>query len=101
MKKRSFKNRMGRCYEIAMKFVTDNPSAKIFHGIINGKEGRIYHAWNEIEGKIYDPVSNRLYSPRNYEIAFKPIILKEYTSEQAIIENLRSGHYGPYHETPE
>lgn len=99
MEKRSYENRDQRCYEIAMHIVSDNPSARLIHGTINGKGGRIYHAWNEIDGNIYDPVLDKLYSPSEYHERFNPKVIKEYASQEAIWENLRSNHYGPYHDT--
>ena len=69
-----FKDRLGRCYELAYKFIKDHPEAKLIHGSIrgSGEEKRIKHAWCEIGDKVFDGILGKMVPKWLYAEMFNP-----------------------------
>jgi hypothetical protein len=65
------RKRKGRCYELALKVMLDEPGAKCFtlvHGRVRGPDGRLTgRAWILVDGgRVYDPVLDRYFEPAVY-----------------------------------
>ena len=93
-----FKDRLGRCYELAYKFIKDHPEAKLIHGSIrgSGEEKRIKHAWCEVGDKVFDGILGKMVPKWLYAEMFNPEITKTFTHEQALINLVKSKNYGPW-----
>lgn len=99
---------LGECYSYAIQFINklgpeDSEDAMVVHGKVYDKWKDTWndHAWVEYEGHAYDwQTSHRepLTIEQFYEI-YTPEDVKQYFAETAMINALRSGHYGPWGKT--
>lgn len=99
---------LGECYSYTIQFINKlgpekSEDAMVVHGKVYDKwKDQWYdHAWVEYEGKAYDwQTSHRdpLTIEDFYEI-YTPEDVKQYFAETAMINALRSGHYGPWGKT--
>ena len=93
-------NRLGRCYELAGRYVSEHPEAVLVHGKLVNRFGRghpeIDHAWVEIGDKIFDPVMDKMWPKDLYEQLFNATIYHRYTFKQVLKMSLRHEHWGPW-----
>jgi hypothetical protein len=91
-------DRLGRCYELAGNWVSSRPNAVLVHGSIQGPNmPRIDHAWAiTVDGAVYEPVSDRLYSPDEFGDLFDDEEERHYTAQQVWATTLKTGHWGPW-----
>lgn len=100
----AFRDRLGRCYELAGRFVvTDfaNPAArgsKLVHGSIQGfGNPRIGHAWVIMpDGTRYDPVADEEFDPEVHESYFNAIEDNVYDADEVRVWTVKTGHWGPW-----
>ncbi len=92
----TFKDRLGSCYQLAGQAVVDD-KGDLIHGSIQGEDNpRIGHAWVDTGEGIYAPVIDKDL-PYDFWIRFaKPIEEVRYTKTEAMIQMLRSKHWGPW-----
>jgi hypothetical protein len=105
VKIRRYKKVTGRCYEIAYRFVMDNPEWLLIHGKLDlfdflGKEYvKYYHAWARKGNEVFDPAHNCIYKKEEWK-KFKPIEIKIYSIKEANLEVIKPKwgkcHYGPW-----
>lgn len=92
-----FKKRLGHCYELAGRFATNNQEATLVHGSIEGfGNPRIGHAWAEIDGKVWEPASGRIWDRVVFDGLFNPKEDFRYDNEGVLVMSLRHGHWGPW-----
>jgi hypothetical protein len=105
IKIRKYRKLSGRCYELACRFVLDNPQWVLIHGrldltvFLDQKYANYLHAWARNGNSIYDPAHNSIYQNDEWE-KFKPTEIKVYSVEDASLEITKFGwrkrHYGPW-----
>jgi len=101
IKKRRYKKRDGRCYEIGYKFVEDNPSWILVHAVINPPTGRFKglpypHCFCENDTYIYDPVLDVVYQKNEYYSVYKITDAIRYDLVTAAKTMVQNKHYGPW-----
>lgn len=92
---RRFRNRAGRCYELAWRYLTEDAAAAnwtLVHGLINGAG----HAWLERESETFDPVLNQMFATADYERRARAIY--KCSKQEAATMALHYGHFGPWHD---
>jgi hypothetical protein len=106
----AFRDRVGRCYELAATFATEHmgtPGLRLVHGTIQRdpfpKNG---HAWVRFQRGadmvVVDPVLGRSPMPHDVYVEWANALVEvEYTSREAAVRMLASGTYGPWHEDDE
>ena len=91
------RNRNGRCYELTVKAMLHEPGADQFtlvHGEIDGRSGRMPHAWIEIgDGRIYDPSTNNYWPADEWGVP-----IARYTRREMADQMRKHGHSGPWHD---
>lgn len=100
-KPRRFRNRAGRCYELAWRYLIEDAAAAdwtLVHGSINGAYGIIGHAWLERGSVTFDPVLNQMFATTEYERRAQAI--SRYSQKEAATLSLQHGHFGPWHDVP-
>jgi len=91
--------RKGRCFELAGRFVLTQKRGILVHGKVTEKKtGTIRHAWVEIDGYVYDPVTGDVLLQDKYYKKMKAKPLAKYTVDEAIEKMASSRHYGPWGE---
>jgi len=90
------KDRLGRCYEFAFKFVRDNQQFTLVHGIGYSSQTKeiIGHAWCEIDDIAYDAVMDEAIQKEDYYKGFKLEDTFKYTAQEAIELVNEYEHYG-------
>jgi hypothetical protein len=94
-----FKDRLGRCYELAGRrvlFATDSPI--LVHGTI---QGRGYppnpHAWVILpDGQVWEPVSDSVMPAVVYDALFNPVENHRYSVVEVSLIAGRDRHWGPW-----
>lgn len=93
----------GLCYTGAIRLARDdlNRDWVVVHGTVwsDSLGKRIEHAWCEWEGAVVDlalPVGSRIIKRERYYRAAKPEVSKVYSSEDALILLIKTGHDGPW-----
>lgn len=98
----NLEDRLGRCYELAAKFVMENPSWSLVHGFITDKFGNsgntIDHAWAMKDGWRYDAVLDIEFLDNVFDALFFPENLVIYPSIEMTQRIYNSCHWGPWHE---
>ena len=92
MKLRKFRNRKGRCYELAFKTQADNPEWILIHGYAGG----VLHAWLERDNEVYCSVLDRRQQKSEYESAYGTVIHAKYSREEAACLLIKTRHFGPW-----
>lgn len=99
--------RMGRCYELALKTVYENPGQEgitLVHGLIyHPRTGyALHHAWVEFthEGEriVYDTTMDDYLPKEVYYALFNAKPEVKYNHEECFQWGCRSNHCGPWHE---
>ncbi len=96
----TFKDRLGKCYQLSWQCVTKNKGYSLVHGYITDriKTGRtIDHAWCESGTIVYDPVMDKKFHKDVYYALYGVEVEKRYTSKEALDHGSKTGHYGPWH----
>lgn len=92
--------RLGQCYELAGRYVTDHPDSVLVHGKLVNRFSKgfpeIEHAWVEEGDEIFDPVMDRRFSKDLYEQLFNVTVYHKYTFEEVLKMTLRHKHWGPW-----
>lgn len=100
----------GRCFDDALDLLTERiregaaPDAlRLVHAILRAENGRRYvHAWLEEHDQVWDAGTldgRRIYYAVAWQEYYQARKVEErtrYTPHQALIENARTGHYGPW-----
>jgi hypothetical protein len=100
---RRYRNRHGRCYELAWRTLMDledDTTATLVHGSVTQWKGfgdRIGHAWLEAGGEVYDPVANEVVSMAQYTAERSPMVERRYARLEAAHNAVTLDHYGPWH----
>jgi hypothetical protein len=106
VKMRPYRKTSRRCWEIAWRFVDDNPDWTLVHGKLNLSAfllGSMYanydHAWAKRGDYIFDPNHNGFFSKKEWK-EFRPKEIKTYSAYTASREMLNPKHgkchYGPW-----
>lgn len=99
LKKRRYRNREQRCFELSAKTILDNTDWTLVHGKINLPElpnHFYFHAWVMNGNKVYDPVKDLECTWEEYQEQFHAEILKTYSAKQTAELISGTGHYGPW-----
>ena len=105
------KNRNGQCYRYAYEFVSVHPDWTLVHGELRGisvraalnnyGEDRYFHAWATKGDLIYEPLHNRIYTAKNYQIWAEPEAHHTYSNRGEIMDAMAEiGTYGPWVDAP-
>ena len=95
------RKRAGRCYELAMRGCMQAPEWELVHGECDVRSGgQIGHAWLEFDGEAYCPVLDDTMPVSVFLRVQGARTHARYSSEDAAILMLRSGHYGPWSDLP-
>lgn len=98
---RQIRNRMHRCYELALKVMLDEPGAEKFtlvHGRIFTAGHYIGHAWIDIGGgTIYDTYHDRQFTLGEYAARFRAVAERRYTRIKAARKASETRRWGPWH----
>jgi hypothetical protein len=88
----------GDCFANAVKWARAlGPDAKIIHGVVTLESGlRGAHCWAEKGGTVMDPTAGFFGKKSLYYKTVKAKPEASYTVEQALVNSLRSGHWGPW-----
>jgi hypothetical protein len=102
---RRIRKRDGRCFELAIKVMEEEPGATGFtlahgrftrHPILPPEKA--IHAWIEIDpNTIYDPVTDQIAEKKIYEDQFGAVAEARYSRDEAISKMIETGTYGPWH----
>ena len=84
----------GRSFEVAFRFLLDNRSWQLVHGLRNASANQ---AWCELcRDWVYEPVSNRLYQLESFRERFSTEECARYAYNEAISNFLSFESYGPW-----
>jgi hypothetical protein len=93
----------GLCYTAALQWITatEDRDWVVVHGTVLSERGgkRIGHAWCERGEWVVDlamPVGTRTIERNRYYRVVKPEVSKVYSSEDALILSIKTGHQGPW-----
>lgn len=96
----------GLCYTAALRWITaaEEQDWVVVHGTVLSEQvgKRIGHAWCERGDWVVDlamPVDARIIEKERYYRAVKPEVSKVYSSEDALILSIKTGHQGPWDES--
>ena len=96
----------GLCYTAALRWVgaSANSDWVLVHGEVGDEKvsGRVKHAWCEHDDRVVDltmPDAMRIIERAEYYRIFKPEVDRTYSSEDATLLMLRTGHDGPWDES--
>ena len=93
--------RQGRCFELAARFVMDNPDWDIVHATLYPRLGqfadRIYfHGYAQKGTVIFDPVFNQFFNAEKHEKYYTTTDKRIYNQATAMKMMLKSENYGPW-----
>lgn len=93
-----FKQRLGKCYELAGHFVSRNHDCTLVHGSIQGFDNpRIKHAWVELpDGRIYEAVAGKVIDAVMYDVFFNPIEDQRYDYMATLRATCQHGYWGAW-----
>jgi len=105
VKKRRYRNRHSRCYELSIKTMFDLADAGKSDGVVlvHGRvtvvvSGRVIdHAWLEGGGEVYDPVSDTTRPIAEYLARHQAVAERRYTLREMCDTMLEHHHEGPWH----
>jgi hypothetical protein len=94
--------RVGRCYELAGRYVSENPEATLVHGRLVNPFAKglkeLDHAWVEEGNQIFDPVMDRWWPKDLYKAVFQAKEYQRYSHTDVLNSSLKHEHWGPWHE---
>ena len=104
-RKKTASSGLGRCYELAGRYVSTHPDTILVHGKLVNKftvgMREVEHAWIEEGDEIIDlcQVENLKKLPKAvYEGLFQPVSLKKYSYNDVIRITTHIGHWGPWND---
>ena len=96
----TFRQRLGRCYMLAGRFVSyDAPAGtRLVHGTIQGRgHPRTGHAWAILpDGRVWEPITMQVYRPGAFKAIYSAQPVGTYDQQTVLQESLRTGHWGPW-----
>ena len=97
-----FNDRIGRCYELSWRTVTQMPKqGYLVHGSIQGAgKERIPHAWTEVDDLAYDPVLDEWFPAEFYRDMTNAEVAEKYTKDEVNMIVTRELNMGPWHDEP-
>ena len=90
------RKRHHRCFELCVKFQTDDASWLVNHGEVLVHGIPIGHAWMERDGWVFDPVEDISESCADYERRRGAVRHATFTYVEVSEAIDRTGHYGPW-----
>ena len=100
------KDKLGKCYELSFKFITENEHLekaglhiRLIHGTIYSKslKKRIDHAWIEMGNVVIDSSVNSYARKEEYYAFHEAKAMARYTKKEAFKIGLEAGgNYGPW-----
>jgi hypothetical protein len=97
----STQQRLGRCYELAGRYVSQVPDTELVHGSIQGiGKPRIDHAWALTPSGVYEPASNAIWPGQVFNSVFHPEIHSVYSRPEVFQRTLDTGNWGPWDSEP-
>ena len=93
-----FRDRLGRCYELAGRRILHHEADFLIHGTIQSPgNAALDHAWTiNADGAVAEPASGRTYTAEAFDRLFHPVPRITYTAEAARAEMRRTEHFGPW-----
>lgn len=94
----TFSDRIGRCYELAGRYVMEHHSAKLVHGSIQGFDNpRIGHAWVILpSGEWYDTILDLALPESAFIDYFNAEVDATFSMIELAENSVRTGHWGPW-----
>jgi len=96
-------SRLGLCYELSGRYVSQHHDAVLVHGRLTNPFGaghpELDHAWVEVGDEIFDPVMDKMWPKAVYESLFKTKVYKKYKHMDVIRVTNRTGNWGPWDDT--
>ena len=96
----------GECYSTSGRFIMDevrhDQDATLVHGVIRNLNGDVAHGWVELDdGFIFEPATDAVYHPDDFEHLFRPLTIIEYPKTIALAMIAKNRHWGPFDEVSE
>jgi hypothetical protein len=92
--------RLGKCYEVSYKYITEHHEYTLVHGIITdnkfGTGKSLDHAWVEKDDQAYDVVLDLTCPKEIYYDLFSAEPMAVYTVQDAMQMAYEQGTYGPW-----
>jgi len=91
------RNRNKRCYELASRFVLDNPTWSLVHSVLFNYDAPGYdypHAFAEKDGVVYDTALNQFYKKEEYFAVFFVVVMAMYSAIEMARLMLKHPIYG-------
>jgi len=92
--------RLGLCYELSGRYVSNHTNAILVHGRLTNPFGKghteLDHGWVEEGNEIFDPVMDKVWPKEVYESLFKTKVYKKYSFEEVLKMILRHKNWGPW-----
>jgi hypothetical protein len=93
--------RQGRCFELAGRFVMDNPDWDVVHATLYPRLGNFgdsiyFHGYAQKDKIIFDPVFNQFFNADKHEKYYTTTDKRIYDHATAMKMMLKSGNYGPW-----
>jgi hypothetical protein len=93
----------GDCFSKAIELLMAHPQMKLVHGVVTGTGGaaegkRFVHAWCELGAMAIDHSNGHevMTLRETYYLAGEVEHVRRYEHDEAVIELVRAGHYGPW-----
>lgn len=93
-KKQLFKQRLGKCYQLAGRYIMDNKNSILVHGTLHFQGKTLEHAWIEENGTVFDLVLDKHFPNFIYYRLFQAEKLKKYNHKQAMGNILKTKIFG-------
>lgn len=90
--------RLGRCYELAGRYASQNPNSELVHGTIQGAGNPpLDHAWvNLPTGDVYEPISDQEWDKVAFDAFFNPVEKVTYDHMNTLDKMIDTEHWGPW-----
>jgi hypothetical protein len=98
------RKREKRCYELSCLYLQlderyNDGSWSLVQGEVTSRQSPVPygHAWLvSSDGRVYDPVHNKIYEAADYEAQFKANALNTYSLAESERMSGKHGHFGPW-----
>lgn len=96
--KLEFRQRLGRCYELAGRFASHHDGVALIHGSIQGfGNPRIDHAWVELpDGNVWEPASGQVWDRAVFDVLYHPKVGQRFSHMDVLVNLCRERHWGPW-----
>ena len=102
-------DRLGNCYFLSGRYVTDNQNSELVHGTITNRIANrikrineetkvLEHAWVEYDNTVFDPVMGQEYQKEVYYAIFEAKVIERYNHEEMCKTMLTYRHWGPWND---